>query len=240
MTDLPIDAQTASEMLADAPAERIIRWAVDAFAPRLAVSSSFGAESACLLHLASRAWPEIPVLFVNTGFLFPETLRFRDELVERLKLNVQESKPLVPTEQFLAERGELYKTDPDACCAVNKVEPMDRAIAGYDAWLSGIRRDQSPTRASTPIVARLDSGLYKVSPIAAWSTRQVHEYLKRHELPYHPLFEQGYLSIGCTHCTRRVAPGQDPRSGRWSGFEKTECGLHTQVGTKAAGRGEGG
>ncbi|MCG3180693.1 MAG: Phosphoadenosine phosphosulfate reductase [Phycisphaerae bacterium] len=227
-----IDLDAVNADLDQADPLRIIRWSVETFAPRLGVSSSFGAESACLLHLVVQVWPQAPVLFINTGFLFEETLAFRDQLVERLGLNVVEFRPQIPTGQFLAERGELWKTDPDACCAVNKVEPMQRAVEGYDAWMSGIRRDQSSARADTPIVRRLGTGLFKISPIANWSTRQIHEHLRDNKLPYHPLYEKGYLSIGCTHCTRAVGAGGDARSGRWAGQGKTECGLHTMLGEK--------
>lgn len=226
------DLDVLSAEFEDRDALDIIAWAADAFGDDLALSSSFGADSAVMLHLATRVKPDIKVIAVDTGFLFPETVRFRDELAERLNLNLHVYRPLVPREIFLEEHGKMWQSSPDSCCGMNKREPFDRAKRelGVRAWLTGIRREQSATRRSTPIVQRDHMGLVKLCPIAQWTTKDVHYYLQENELPYHPLRDQGYLSIGCHpeegFCTTKVRPGEDPRSGRWAGFDKTECGLH--------------
>ena len=221
------DIEAANAHLETLPAEQIVRWAVERFRPDLAVSSSFGADSAVMLHLATRVWPGIRVLFVNTGFLFPETLAFKADLERRLDLNVHEFRPRLSPEDFLTEHGRMFGTHPDACCAFLKREPFARAKQGLRAWMTGIRRDQSFTRRLTPVVAMDADGRVKICPLVRWTARDIHAYLKQHDLPYHPLREQGFLSIGCTHCTRAVCPGEDPRAGRWAGLDKTECGLHT-------------
>jgi phosphoadenosine phosphosulfate reductase len=210
----------------------IIAWAVDEFGDGLALSSSFGADSAVMLHLATRVKPDIKVITVDTGFLFPETVKFRDELVRRLELNLFIYRPGVPREVFLAEHGMMWRSSPDACCAFNKREPFDRAKSelGVRGWMTGVRREQSATRSRAPVVQHDHLGLVKVCPIVMWTARDVHYYLVENELPYHPLRAKGFLSIGCHpedgYCTTRVKPGEDPRSGRWAGFDKTECGLH--------------
>ena len=209
------------------PAEDIIHYAVQRFPGQTAVTSSFGADSAIMLHLATRVCGNIPVLAVNTGFLFPQTLDFAARLQQQLGLNLQWHQPVMTSESFVAEHGPMWKNSPDACCAFNKREPFLRAKQGLKAWMTGIRREQSITRRRAPIVSVDDEGLAKFCPIANWTARDIHAYLTTHNLPYHPLREEGYLSIGCTHCTRRVQPGEDARAGRWAGFDKTECGLHT-------------
>jgi phosphoadenosine phosphosulfate reductase len=213
-------------------ADGIVRWAVSAFDPHIAVSSSFGADSAVMLHLCTQVKPDIMVVAVDTGFLFPETIAFRDELTRRLNLNLHVFRPVIPKEAFLEEHGKLWRSNPDACCAFNKREPFERAKRELKlrAWTTGIRREQSFTRKQAKIVIHDHDGLIKVCPIATWTARDVHEYMKKHDLPYHPLREQGFFSIGCQpeegHCTVPVKAGEDPRSGRWAGLDKTECGLH--------------
>lgn len=210
----------------------IIDWAVGQFGDDLAVSSSFGADSAVMLHLATRVQPDIKIVTVDTGFLFPETVSFRDDLTRRLNLNLLVYRPIMSASAFLAEHGRMWRSNPDACCAFNKREPFDRAKRelGLRAWMTGIRREQSSSRKTTPIIQHDHIGLMKLCPIASWTARDVHYYLLENDLPYHPLREQGYLSIGCQpedgFCTTQVRPGEDPRSGRWVGFDKTECGLH--------------
>lgn len=210
----------------------IIDWAVSEFGDDLALSSSFGADSAVMLHLATRVKPDIKVIAVDTGFLFPETLQFMEDLRKRLKLNLLIYRPKLDRELFVAEHGKMWQSSPDACCAMNKREPFDRAKRelGIRAWMTGIRREQSATRRNTPTVQLDHLGLVKLCPIATWTARDVHYYLIENNLPYNPLRAQGYLSIGCHpeegYCTRRVKPGEDPRAGRWAGFDKTECGLH--------------
>jgi len=213
-------------------AASIVQWAVSTFDPDIAVSSSFGADSAVMLHLCAQVKPDIMVVAVDTGFLFPETITFREELARRLNLNLKVYRPVLSREAFLEEYGKLWRSAPDACCAFNKREPFERAKRELKlrSWMTGIRREQSFTRREAKIVLRDYDGLVKVCPIATWTARDVHEYMKRHDLPYHPLRDSGFLSIGCQpeegYCTVPVRPGEDPRSGRWAGFDKTECGLH--------------
>lgn len=215
-----------------ARAEDMVAWAVAEFADQLALSSSFGADSAVMLHLATRIKPDIKIIALDTGFLFPETIAFREELTKRLGLNLLIYRPILDRQAFLAEHGKMWRSNPDACCAFNKREPFDRAKRelGLRCWLTGIRREQSTTRRRAPLVQLDHLGLLKVCPIANWTAKDVHYYLQENDLPYHPLRKQGYLSIGChpelDYCTRKVMPGEDPRAGRWAGFDKTECGLH--------------
>jgi phosphoadenosine phosphosulfate reductase len=211
------------------PSEEIIRWAVREFAPGLAMSTSFGAESAVLLHLVTRIYPSIPVLFTNTGFHFKETLEHRDTLVKRLNLNLRELKPEISTEEFLAKNGKLYERDPDACCAVNKIAPFEKGLRDYKAWITGIRRNQADTRKTSQFVENYRDRMVKVNPLLNWTGKMFWDYAKKFDLPYHPLWEKGYLSIGCSPetCTRPVKLGEDARAGRWAGKDKTECGIHT-------------
>lgn len=210
------------------PAEDIVRWAMGEFAPDLAMTTSFGAESAVLLHLVTQVHPHIPVLFTNTGFHFKETLEHRDKLVKRLNLNLRELKPETPTEEFLAKNGKLYERDPDACCAVNKIAPFEKALKDYKAWITGIRRGQAATRQDRQFVEVDRGDLIKVSPLLNWTSKMFWDYAKKYDLPYHPLWAKGYLSIGCSPecCTRPVNLGEDPRAGRWAGKGKIECGIH--------------
>jgi phosphoadenosine phosphosulfate reductase len=172
--------------------------------------------------------PGLPVIFLDTGFHFPETLEFRDRLVREWGLNLRVYRAAGGRDEFLQRHGpDLYRRDPDLCCFVNKVEPMQRAMAGLDAWISGIRRDQSPERASVKVVERTAQGVVRVHPMARWTGRDVWRYIHEHDLPDHPLTAAGYLSVGCAPCTRPVTLGEGERAGRWRGFAKTECGLHT-------------
>ncbi|HUO58722.1 MAG TPA: phosphoadenylyl-sulfate reductase [bacterium] len=223
------DYEKLNREFEDKPAEEIVRWAVGEFGPGLAMSTSFGAESAVLLHLVTQIHPSIPVLFTNTGFHFKETLAHRDDLVKRLKLNLRELKPGMPTEEFLAKNGKLYERDPDACCAFNKIAPFEKALGDYQAWITGIRRNQADTRKSAQFVENYRGKLVKVNPLLNWTSKMFWDYAQKHGLPYHPLWEKGYLSIGCSPetCTRPIRLGEDARAGRWAGKDKTECGIHT-------------
>lgn len=213
----------------------IMAWAVEEFGDDLALSSSFGADSAVMLCLATRVKPDIKIITVDTGFLFPETVAFREALAERLNLNLLVYQPKVPRDIFLDEHGKMWRSSPDSCCGMNKREPFDRAKKelGIRAWMTGIRREQSTTRRETAILGKDHLGLVKICPIVHWTAKDVHYCLRENDLPYHPLREQGYLSIGCQpeegYCTTKVKPGEDPRAGRWAGFDKTECGLHVHA-----------
>jgi phosphoadenosine phosphosulfate reductase len=176
--------------------------------------------------MISRACPGLPVLFLDTGFHFPETIAFRDQLVASLGLNLRVLHCRIEREAFMRCYGTLYRSDPDLCCFLNKVEPLARALAGQKAWIAGIRRDQTAVRRGARVFELGDDLVYRISPLAAWSGEQVADYIRAHGLPVHPLTSQGYASIGCKPCTRAVAPGADPRAGRWADSAKTECGIH--------------
>lgn len=194
---------------------------------RLAVVSSFGTESAVLLALVAEVDPTIPVIAVDTGKLFGETLRYRDDLARRLGLT--DLRVVRPDAAALAERdgdGLLFTRDADACCHIRKTLPLDRALEGFDAWITGRKRFQSATRADLPLF-EAQNGRIKVNPLAAWTRRRIEEEFTRRDLPRHPLEADGFPSVGCYTCTDRVAPGADLRSGRWAGTAKTECGIHT-------------
>ncbi len=171
----------------------------------------------------------MPIIFLDTGFHFPETLIFRDDLQKRFGLNIVVMRPAVEKSQLIAQYGEgLYRRDPDLCCYINKVEPMQRAIAGFRGWISGVRRDQTAHRQQLFILEPQATGLLKIHPIINWTKKEVWQYIERYRLPSHPLFSRGYLSVGCAPCTRPVFKGQGERAGRWAGTDKTECGLHIE------------
>jgi phosphoadenosine phosphosulfate reductase len=205
----------------------ILAWAVSRFGAKLLFTSSFGAGSGVLLHLWSEVARELPVVFLDTGFLFEETLAYRDRLAEQLALNVEVVRPAVGREEFLRENGStIYEFNPDFCCQHNKVDPLKPYLARAEAWVSGLRRDQSAARADTPILKPSEEGPLKVHPLVAMTLAGQREYLEKHGIPEHPLVARRYLSIGCAPCTRAVAEGEDERAGRWAGKGKTECGIH--------------
>lgn len=218
-----------SEQFADKTPQDLLRWALNTFAPdEIALACSFGAEDVVLVDMAARIRPGIQVFYLDTGLLFPETYATRDRIAERYPVRLVRYSPLISVAEQAERHGEaLWSRNPDLCCAIRKVEPLRRALAGLQAWITGIRREQAPTRASAGLVewdARF--GLVKINPLAGWRWDQVWHYIREHAVPYNPLHDQNYPSIGCTHCTRPVRPGEDLRAGRWSGFQKTECGLH--------------
>ncbi|HVV38627.1 MAG TPA: phosphoadenylyl-sulfate reductase [Acidimicrobiales bacterium] len=195
----------------------IIRWAVDNFAPHLCLTASM--TDAVLVDLAWKVYEPIEVVFIDTGYHFPETLETVEKVRRKYGLNLRMM--TVPTHD-----EELWKVDPENCCSAVKVGQLDRALAGKEAWMSGLRRDEAETRANAPIVARDLRGLIKINPLANWTQQDVDGYIQDHDVPVNPLTEQGYPSIGCWPCTKPVGEGEDPRSGRWVGRDKTECGLH--------------
>ena len=201
----------------------------DSLAGDLTVVSSFGAESAVLLHLVTSVDASVPVLFLDTGKHFAETLAYRDVLAERLGLNLV---ILTPDAEALATRDETglrWSYDPDGCCAIRKVRPLEKALAQYDASFTGRKAFQAATRAKLPrfeVDTSDAQGRLKINPLIDWDAGQIEEYFIQQDLPRHPLIAQGYPSIGCSPCTTQVAPGEDPRSGRWKGWDKTECGIH--------------
>lgn len=222
------DLTYANNHLEGAPPPEILAWAWDALAPEIAATSSFQTQSLPLLHLIACTTPQLPVYFLDTGFHFPETLAFRDELMARLGLRVLTLQPALGHAGFKRQHGELFRSNPDLCCRLNKVEPWQQVKSGLAGWISGIRRDQTENRRHTPIITRERGGQLKICPLAAWSEADIWRYIQRHDLPVHPLFSQGYLSIGCAPCTRPVTAGGDSRAGRWDGVTKTECGLHLE------------
>ena len=220
-------AADAAEALDGAHPLDVLRWASEEFGDAMCVSSSM--TDAVLAHLAGRARPGVPVVFLDTGYHFAETVGTRDWITSVLPITLHDVQPARTVAEQDAELGErLYERDPDRCCALRKVQPLARTLAGFAAWGSGVRRDESPTRAGTRLVDwDAKRGMVKVNPIAAWGQDDVDGYIEKHQVPVNPLFEIGYGSIGCAPCTRPVAPGEDPRAGRWAGSTKTECGLHT-------------
>lgn len=199
----------------------------------IATVSSFGAESAVLLHLIAEVAPDLPVLFLDTGKHFPETLAYRDAVIARLGLTNLVN--ITPDAQMLAakdETGLRWSYDPDGCCDIRKVLPLANALAGYDATLTGRKAFQNATRANLPrfeVDTSDAQGRLKINPLIDWTAEDIAACFEAHDLPRHPLVEQGYPSIGCSPCTHKVAPGEDPRSGRWKGWDKTECGIHAPL-----------
>ena len=218
-----------SERLESATPQEIIRWAVEQYFPQLTMATAFGPEGCTILQMLSEIQPRTHVFNLDTGYQFQETLDLRDKIAERYGVEVELRRPELTVEQYEAQHGgPLYKTQPDRCCFDRKVVVLRQAIEGMQAWMSGIRRDQSPDRARAPIVDwDAKFGLVKISPLANWTKADVWKFIVANDVPYNPLHDQGYPSIGCWPCTRSVNAGEDERSGRWSGTEKTECGLHT-------------
>jgi phosphoadenosine phosphosulfate reductase len=225
-TTLRALAERAGRDLEDAPAEQIVEWAVDTFGSRLAVATNL--QDAALVHLVAAIRPGVDTLFLDTGYHFAETIGTREAVAHTYPIRLLNVTPAQTVAEQDAEHGpRLYERAPDRCCALRKVEPLRRTLAGYDAWVTGLRRDEAPTRAGTPVVGWDEAfGLVKVSPLARWTADDLAGYAARHQVLVNPLVADGYPSIGCEPCTRRVAPGEDPRSGRWAGLAKTECGLH--------------
>ncbi|MFI5041506.1 MAG: phosphoadenylyl-sulfate reductase [Acidimicrobiales bacterium] len=219
LTDADLAALSAS--FEKAAPGRIIDWAVAEFGTRVCITASM--TDAVLIDLAVRADPGIEVVFIDTGYHFPETLATVETVRRRYGLNLR-----IMT--VATQEPALWEADPETCCSAVKVGQLDRALADKDAWMSGLRRDEAPSRAEAPIVARDLRGLVKINPLATWSDLDVRGYVADHDVPVNPLLAQGYPSIGCMPCTKPVAPGDDPRSGRWTGLDKTECGLHGRSG----------
>ena len=201
-------------------AEELLRWAAETFGDRLCLTCSWQRQSSALVHMVSDVHVDVDVVELDTLVLFDETYATRARLVERYGLNLKSFRPIDPIER-------LWETDPDRCCGIRKVEPLERALRGYDAWITGIRREQSPTRANAQKVEWSERySVWKIQPLVDWDAKRVQAYLTVNEVPYNPLHDRGYPSIGCVHCTRPVAVGEDERAGRWAGSGKLECGIH--------------
>jgi phosphoadenosine phosphosulfate reductase len=222
-----VDAAAMEVRYAGVSAQDMLRALLTGeLAGRTAAVSSFGAESAVLLHMIAAIDRDVPVVFTNTQKMFGETLAYRDELAERLGFT--DLRVFRPDPRLLAikdKAGLRWSYDPDGCCDLRKVEPLRRALAPFDAWISGRKGFQSGTRTALPRFEE-DEGRLKINPLADWNKAKLDAYFAEHELPRHPLEAQGYLSIGCAPCTTKVAPGEDPRAGRWRSFDKVECGIH--------------
>lgn len=221
-------AQVSRELEGQGPVAAL-EWALSTFAmDGIALACSFGAEDVALVDMVSKVRPGTKVFYLDTNVLFPETYDVVAKVQQLYPINLIKYEPLLTLDEQSEQHGDaLWGTDPDTCCAIRKVEPLKRALSGLDAWITGIRRDQAPTRANAGIVewdSRFD--LIKINPLAAWTWADVWEYIRTNNVPYNALHDQWYPSIGCIHCTRQVKPGEDPRAGRWSGSAKTECGLH--------------
>lgn len=213
--------------LGDLGADDALRWLVDRVGTNVAVACSMA--EAVLPHLVSRHVPGVDVVFLDTGYHFVETIITRDDVADRLPVRVVDVRPdLTVQEQDRVHGKDLFARDPARCCELRKMIPLARTMGGYDAWLSGVRREESEARANTPVITFDERhGLIKVNPLATWTEEDTTAYAAQHAVPLNLLLSEGYPSIGCQPCTRQVAPGEDPRSGRWAGLAKTECGIHT-------------
>jgi len=225
--DLEILAEQ-SQRLEQATPEEILLWAVEHYFPNLTMATAFGPEGCLILSLLAKIEPRVYVFNIDTGYQFPETLRLRDRIAEQYGIVVDFQRPELSVEEYeRIQGGPLYKTNPDQCCRDRKIAVVRRVIQGYAAWICGLRRDQSPHRAQIPIVGWDQKfGLVKINPLARWTSRQVWQRIVQDRIPYNPLHERGYKSIGCWPCTRPVSEGEEERAGRWPGMCKTECGLH--------------
>jgi len=221
--------RSISDSLESASPQEVIAWGWENYGDSLTMGTAFGPEGMVIIHMLSEVAPHVHVFNLETGYQFQETLDLRERVRERYGIDVELKRPELTVQQYEAKHGgPLYKTNPHQCCADRKLAVLERGIEGKSAWISAIRRDQSPDRAQAPIVGwDKKFSLVKINPLANWSKQDVWKMITDHDIPYNPLHDQGYTSIGCWPCTRSVLMGEDERAGRWSGTEKTECGLHS-------------
>ncbi len=232
--NLPIAASTLQELnqrFEDKPPQEVLAYALNTYFPHIILGCSFGAEDVVLVDMMYRINPKAPLFYLDTDFLFPETYEVRDRIISKYGLSsdqvFQMKSRFSPDEQTQEYGAELWARQPDLCCQLRKVDPLTRILKNYSAWITGIRRDQSPTRDHTQLLEWDNAfGLVKINPLAKWTTEDVWTHIRDQQIPYNVLHDKNYPSIGCTHCTVPVMPGEDPRSGRWQNSEKTECGLH--------------
>ena len=225
--DLDIDAEAKAAELESQSAQEILEWALGTFHPRMYFACSFQKTSSVIAHMASQIQPDARFFYLDTDVLFDETYETSDRLADFLGIHFDRYSNLTIPEQARLYGDELWNRDPDACCGILKVEPMRRALSEVDCWAAGVRREDSASRAKSPKFGwDKRFGIWKINPLADWSESDVWNYIHEHHLPYNPLHDQGYPSIGCTHCTKPVGPGEDPRAGRWAGASKTECGIN--------------
>jgi phosphoadenosine phosphosulfate reductase len=220
--------ETAAARLAGESPQAILRWAVENYHPRLTMATAFGAEGCCIIHMLAEIEPRVHIFNLETGYQFPETLELRERIKARYGIEVEYIRPELTVAEYEADHGgPLYEMRPDQCCHDRKVLPLRRAVQGYDAWISAIRKDQTQDRAKAAVV-QWDAkfSLVKVNPLLGWTKRDVWAFIVKNGVPYNPLHDKNYPSIGCWPCTRPVANGEDERAGRWAGKVKKECGLH--------------
>lgn len=217
----------ANEKYSNADVDSILKWTKNAFGESFAFTTAFGYSGIAILHHALKIMPDIKIYFIDTGFHFKETLEFCEEITEKWSLNLEVLKPEATMKQLVKKMGnEPYKVNADLCCHYCKVEPLLRVLHNHSAWLSGIRRDQSMARGGVEVIDIDGRGCIKICPMAKWTKEQTWKYIKKNNLPYHPLHDKGYPSIGCAPCTVTVAEGGDERDGRWPDMQKLECGIH--------------
>src|SRR5437588_5436628 len=224
----PEQIAAAAQALDGKSPQDILRWAVATFYPRLTMATAFGAEGCCILHMLAEIEPRVRVFNLETGYQFRETLELRERIKERYGIEVEYIRPELTVAEYEAEHGgPLYNIRPDQCCHDRKVLPLRRAVIGYDAWISAIRRDQTAYRAAAGVV-QWDAkfSLVKINPLLTWTKKEVWAFILKHDVPYNPLHDRNYPSIGCWPCTRPITDGEDDRAGRWAGTVKKECGLH--------------
>jgi phosphoadenosine phosphosulfate reductase len=230
MNTLPLsraDVEQLADEFETRSSRELLAWAVERFEGRIMLTCSWQMQSSVLIDMLHQLGADIRVVELDTGLLFPETYETRERLVARYHLDLERIDPRrTVEEQAVSEGPELWRRDPDRCCALRKVEPLERALVGMDAWITGIRRAQSVTRRDAKVLELDARGVVKVQPLAGWTDEDVKGYLFAHDVPYNPLHDRGFPSIGCTPCTRAIRPGEDSRAGRWADAEKTECGLH--------------
>jgi phosphoadenosine phosphosulfate reductase len=227
----PDELAALNESLEGQSPQKILETALEQYGPRIILACSFGAEDVVLADMMLHINPRSVLFYLDTDFLFPETHTVRDRIIKHFQLSddqiIRMKSALTPAEQATQHGEALWLRNPDRCCQLRKIDPLTRILSKYAAWVTGIRRDQSPSRAQARLVEwDAKFGLVKFNPLAAWSWEQVWEYIRIHNVPYNELHDQHFPSIGCTHCTAPVMPGEDPRSGRWKSSTKTECGLH--------------
>jgi phosphoadenosine phosphosulfate reductase len=224
----PDQIEAANSLLKGKTPPEVLRWAVEQFHPRLTMATAFGAEGCCLIHMLAEIEPGVRIFNLDTGYQFAETLELRERIKDRYGIEVEYIQPELTVAEYEEEHGgPLYRHRPDQCCHDRKILPLRRAVVGFDAWLSAIRRDQTTHRAVAGVV-QWDAkfSLVKVNPLLTWTKREVWGFIARHDVPYNPLHDRNYPSIGCWPCTQPVGDGEDERAGRWAGTAKKECGLH--------------
>ena len=226
----PEEIASLSNDFESASPQEIILWAVENFCPNLALSSSFQTQSMPLLHMARQVHPQMRIFFLDTGMHFWDTLIFREELQQKWDLNIVDLRPDEKWRTLLRHFGsDLPETDPNLCCYIRKVQPMQKAMSGLSAWITGIRREQTENRAHARNLEYKRNGLLRIAPLLSWTGEQISDYISQNNLPRHPMPSTQYPSIGCKPCTRPIQPGEGERAGRWAGRNKTECGLHTEM-----------